>query len=101
MMILKHVEYNTSDLSGLEMLLNHVTETASKIDGVDFKDIYFPENKNEFVLLLMCVSEDKYLKWRDICPPPPGVKDWYEVLLTKNEHFFKVNELKRNLGSKS
>ena len=39
-----------------------------------------------------CINEDKYLEWRDICPPPPGAKDWYEVLLTKDEHFSKVNE---------
>jgi len=92
MMILKHVEYNTRDLSGLAMLLNHVMETALKIDGVDFRDIYFPENKNEFVLVMRCDSEDKYLEWRKTCPPPPGMKDWHEVLLTKSEHFFKVNE---------
>lgn len=23
-----------------------------------------------------------------ICPPPHGAKDWYEVLLTKNEQFY-------------
>ena len=33
--------------------------------------------------------EEKYLEWREICPPPPGAKDWYEILLTKEEHLSK------------
>lgn len=87
MIILKHVEYKIKDSSELERLLNHLTKTTSKVDGVEFKDIYFPKGKDEFVLVIDCVGEDKYLEWRDICPPPPGAKDWYEVLLTKNEQF--------------
>ncbi len=92
MIILKHVEYKIKDLSELERLLNHLRETTSKVNGVEFKDIYFPKGKDESILVMMCVSEDKYLKWRDIWPPPPGANDWYEVLLTKDEHFPKVNE---------
>lgn len=87
MIIFKHVEYIIQDLRELERLLNHLRETASKVDGVEFKDIYFPKGKGEFTLMMMCASEDKYLEWRDICPPPIGAKDWYEVLLTKDEHF--------------
>jgi len=87
MIILKHVEYKIKDLRELENLLIHLRETTSKIDGIEFKDIYFPKGKDEFVLVMQCVSEDKYLEWREICPPPPGIKDWYEVLLIKDEHF--------------
>jgi hypothetical protein len=87
MIILKHVEYIIQDKEELKSLLKHLEETISKVDGVELKDIYFPKGKNEFVLELDCANEEKYLEWREICPPPTGAKDWYEVLLTTNEHF--------------
>ncbi len=89
MIILKHVGYKIKGSDELGSLLNHLEETTSKIDGVSLKDIYFPKNKDEFILVLDCKSEDKYLEWRDICPPPSGADDWYEVLLTREEQFFK------------
>jgi len=92
LIILKHVEYKIKDLGELEGLLNHLRETTSKINGVELKDIYFPKDKDEFVLMLKCFSENKYLEWRDICPPPPGAKDWFEILMTKDEHFSPVNK---------
>ncbi len=67
--------------------MNHLRETTSKIEGLKLKDIYFPKGKDEFILALDCVSEDSYLEWREICPPPPGANDWYEVLLSRNEQF--------------
>ncbi len=91
MKILKHVKYRIKDTTELERLINHINNTSSKVNGVEFKDIFFLKSKNEFVLEMMCVSEEKYLEWRDICPPPPGARDWYEVLLTKQEYFQKVN----------
>jgi len=91
MKILKHVGYKIKNSSELERLLNHIRETTSQVEGIEFKDIYFPKSKDEFVLIMDCISEEKYLEWRDICPPPPGAKDWYEVLLTKDEQF--QNEL--------
>jgi len=94
MTILKHVEYKIKDKQELENLLDHIKKTTAMIDGIEFKDIYFPKDKDEFVLVLDCESEEKYLEWRDICPPPPGAKDWYEVLLTKQEQF------KKNLSKK-
>jgi hypothetical protein len=87
MLILKHVEYEIAGTAGLENLLTHLRKTTSQIEGVNYKDIYFVRGKKGFVLFLECESEEKYLKWREICPPPPGAKDWYEVLLTKDEHF--------------
>jgi len=87
MIILKHVEYKIKDFSELKNLLRHIRETISKVDGIEFKDIYFPKGKNEFILIIDCSNEDKYLEWRDICPPPPDSKDWYEILLTKHEQF--------------
>jgi hypothetical protein len=89
MIILKHVGYKIKDSRELESLLSHLKETTSKVDGVVLKDIYFPKGKDEFVLILDCTEEDKYLEWRDICPPPPGADDWYEVLLTKKESITK------------
>ena len=89
MIILKHVEHKIKDPDELENLLSHVRETTSKVDGVEFKDIYFPKGKDEFILAMDCTNEDKYLEWRDICPPPLGAKDWYEVLLSKDEYFSK------------
>jgi hypothetical protein len=87
MITLKHVEHKIKDKKELERLLSHLRETTSKIGGVILKDIYFPKDKEEFVLMLDCSSEDKYLEWREICPPPPGANDWYEILLTRGEHF--------------
>jgi len=51
------------------------------------KDIYFVKGKKEFILFLECENEEVYHKWREICPPPPGAKDWYEVCLNRNEQF--------------
>lgn len=85
--ILKHVVYRIKDSGEFESLVSHLKETKSKVDGVEFKDIYFPKGKDEFILVMECVNEDKYLEWRDICPPPAGAQDWYEVLLSKDEHF--------------
>jgi hypothetical protein len=87
MMILKHVLHIIQDEEELKNLLNHLNKTTSMIDGIELTDIYFPKDKGEFVLLLDCINEDKYLEWREICPPPKGAKDWYEILLTKDEHF--------------
>jgi len=89
MLILKHVEYEIKDRNQLEDLLAHVRKTASQIGGVVFEDIYFVRGKKEFVLFLECASEERYLKWREICPPPPGAKDWHEILLFKDEYFSK------------
>ncbi|MFQ5823887.1 MAG: hypothetical protein ACE5IT_05045 [bacterium] len=87
MLILKHVEYKIRNSRELKKLLSQLRETISKVNGVEFKDIYFPKGMDEFILVMDCVSEDKYLEWRDICPRPPGAKDWYEILLTKDEQF--------------
>ncbi|MGO8945704.1 MAG: hypothetical protein ACLQJ7_18775 [Syntrophobacteraceae bacterium] len=87
MIILKHVEHRIKDEAQLEWLLKHLDETTSKVEGITLQDIFFPKAKEEFVLILECNTEDSYLEWREICPPPPGAKDWYEVLLTKDEHF--------------
>jgi len=86
---LKHVGYEIADSNELTRLLDHLDETTSKISGVTLRDIYFPRGKEEFVLALDCDSEEDYLRWRRICPPPPGAKDWYEILLTKDERFPK------------
>jgi hypothetical protein len=86
LIILKHVEHKIKDKNELERLLSHLGETTSKIDGVELKEIYFHKDKDEFVLILECLDEDKYLEWREICPPPAGAKDWYEALLTRDEH---------------
>ena len=89
MLILKHVEYEIKDGDQLKDLLAHVRKTASQIGGVVCTDIYFVKGKKEFVLFLECESEEKYLEWREICPPPPGAKDWHEILLSKDEYFSK------------
>ncbi|MHA1961047.1 MAG: hypothetical protein ACW99U_12490 [Candidatus Thorarchaeota archaeon] len=84
---MKHVEYRIKSNTELEKLLNHLKETTSSVLGVKLIDIYFPKGKREFILHLECKSEKSYLEWRDICPPPNGANDWYEVMLTKNEQF--------------
>jgi hypothetical protein len=87
MMILKHVEHEIKDVTELNGLLTHLKITTSEIDGVTLNNIYFTKGKKEFILFLDCESEEKYLEWREICPPPPGANDWYAILLTKEEHF--------------
>ncbi|UCG36070.1 MAG: hypothetical protein JSV64_05430 [Candidatus Bathyarchaeota archaeon] len=87
MIVSKHVEYEFRDADHLEKLLEHVRETTSQIGGVKLNGIYFPKGRREFVLAVECVSEDKYLEWRDACPPPAGAKDWYEVYLTREERY--------------
>ena len=89
MLFLKHVDYEIDDKTKLEGLLAHVKETISQVKGITYKDIYFVKGKKEFVLFLESENEAKYLEWREICPPPPGAKDWHEVLLTRNEYFSK------------
>lgn len=89
MIIMKHIEYEIADFSELRSLLDDLQETTSRVPGVTLREMYFPRGREEFVLALECTSEDNYLKWRKICPPPPGAKDWCEVLLTKDERFPK------------
>ncbi len=87
MLVLKHVEYEIRDVTQLEGLLAHLKETTLQVEGMSLKDIYFVKDKKDFVLLLECENEEKYLQWREICPPPPGAGDWYEILLNRNEYF--------------
>jgi hypothetical protein len=87
MLVLKHVEYQIVDAIQLEGLLSHLRETTAQVEGITYKDIHFVKGKKEFVLSLECDREDRYHAWRQICPPPPGAKDWHEVLLTKDERF--------------
>ena len=89
MLILKHVEYEIPNKEQLQMLIEHLDKTISQMDGIQFKDIRFLKNKKEFVVFLESKNEETYHKWRITCPPPPGAKDWYEVLLTGEDHFLK------------
>lgn len=86
MLVVKHVDYRISNSDELKGLLRHLEETTARVPGVILKDILFPRDKNEFVLALDCVSEERYLEWRGICPPPADAKDWYEVLLNRDEY---------------
>ncbi len=86
MVIFKHVKHKIKSRMELEKLLNHLSETTSKVEGVVFQDILFPTGKSEFVLVMDCVSENEYLEWREICPPPSGADDWYEIFLTREEY---------------
>jgi hypothetical protein len=87
MIVLKHVEYEISDIAQLKMLTDHLNKTTNQVDGITFVDIYFPINKKEFVLFLQCEDEKAYRTWRKICPPPDGANDWFEIFLTKEENF--------------
>lgn len=87
MIILKHVRYKIRNSSDLEKMLNHLKERTSEVEVVSLKDICFPKGKDEFILVLECISEDRYLEWREICPSLSGVSDWYEIFLTKDEQF--------------
>ncbi len=87
MVVLKHVDYEITGIAQLENLETHLRQTTAEVEGVSYKEIFFIKGKKQFVLYLECESEEKYLKWREICPPPPGAKDWYEVLLSREEYF--------------
>lgn len=87
MLVLKHVEYEIGSQDRLESLVAHIGETTSMVEGVTFRDIYFKKDETGFVLLLDCDSEEDYLSWRRICPPPPGAGDRHEVLLSRDERF--------------
>ncbi len=89
MLILKHVAFEMKSAVQVDNLLAHIEETTSQVEGVTFNGIYFVKDQSEFVLFLESDSENKYLEWREICPPPPGAKDWYEILLTKEEQLSK------------
>jgi hypothetical protein len=87
LIVLKHVTHQIGDRAELKILEEHLFETTRRIGGVDLIDIYFPRGKNEFILMLDCIDEDRYLEWREICPPPPGADDWYEIWLSRDERF--------------
>ncbi len=89
MVVLKHVDYEITGIAQLENLETHLRQTTAEVEGVSYKEIFFIKGKKEFVLYLECESEEKYLEWREICPPPPGAKDWYEVLLSREEYFLR------------
>ncbi len=44
MLILKHVEYKIKNKQELEKVLDYIKKTTSMIDGIEFKDIYFPKD---------------------------------------------------------
>ncbi len=90
MLILKHAGHRIEDRIELDNLLSHLGETTSRIEGVTLKDIYFVKGKEGFVLFLECESEQKYLEWREICPPPPEADDWYEILFNKDEYLSRL-----------
>ncbi len=90
MIILKHVAYKIKEVSELEGLIRHLDETTKKVIGVRLKEVLFPKEKEGFVLIFSCESEEIYHKWRKVCPPPPpGSTDMYEVFLTKKERFLE------------
>jgi hypothetical protein len=87
MIVLKHVEHSIGDVSELDRLCIHLQDTTSRVPGIALKDILFLRDRDEFVLLLECKDEESYQEWREICPPPPGARDWYEVYLSREEQF--------------
>jgi hypothetical protein len=85
--ILKHVEYKIGSREEWDRLHEHLLMTTSKVPGVELRDVLFPRERDEFILVMECSSEGSYLEWREICPPPPGARDWYEVVLSADERF--------------
>ena len=87
MIILQHIEHRLANTDELIKLQIRLMEMTSKVRGVTLLDIYFPTEKDEVVIALDCESEEKYLEWRKICPPPDGAYNGYEVWMTKAEKF--------------
>ncbi len=87
MIIFKHVEYQIKDREELDDLRSHLIKTTSLVDGVALDRILISSGRDKFVLVLDCESEATYQEWREICPPPAGARDWYEVFLTDHEAY--------------
>ncbi len=79
MIFLKHVEHKLNHFDDLQSILSHVGETAAKVAGVRLRDMFILRERDEFILVMECPDEDSYKEWRELCPPPPGAKDWVEI----------------------
>jgi hypothetical protein len=78
MIFLKHVQHKLDNQDDLQSILAHIHETAKKVPGVRLRDFFILQERNEFILVMDCPSEKVYQEWRNLCPPPPGAKDWVE-----------------------
>jgi len=91
MIILKHVGYKIRNSSELGNLLNHLTKTTSKIDGILLKDIYFPKNKKvkeiisiETVTVPFGTFDNAYVHRNFFDPDDPTQPNspyWYEYVV--------------------
>jgi hypothetical protein len=78
MIFLKHVQHKLGSRDDLQSILAHIRETAKKVPGVRLRDFFILQERDEFILVMDCLNETAYQEWRDLCPPPPGAKDWVE-----------------------
>ena len=78
MIFLKHVQHKLDNRDDLRSILAHILETAKKVPGVRLRDLFILRERDEFILVMDCPDEKAYQEWRDLCPPPPGAKDWVE-----------------------
>jgi hypothetical protein len=65
MIFLKHVQHKLGSWDDLQSILTHIRETIL-------------QERDEFILVMDCPNEAAYQEWRNLCPPPPGAKDWVE-----------------------
>jgi hypothetical protein len=78
MIFLKHVQHKLGSWDDLQSILTHIRETATKVPGVRLRDFFILQERDEFILVMDCPNEAAYQEWRNLCPPPPGAKDWVE-----------------------
>jgi hypothetical protein len=85
MIFLKHVQHRLSGRSELDSILAHVRETAAQVRGVRLRECFVLQGRDEFILVMECPDEAAYQKWRELCPPPPGARDWVETAVLAEE----------------
>jgi len=78
---LKHVQHKLENRDDLQSILTHIRETAKKVPGVSLRDFFILQERDEFILVMDCPNAKAYNEWRNLCPPPPGAKDWVELAI--------------------
>jgi len=78
MIFLKHVQHKLDDQDNLQSILARVRETAARVPGVSLRDFFILQERDELILVMNCPDETAYQEWRELCPPPPGAKDWVD-----------------------
>ena len=84
MLILKYIDLQPSS-EQYQQIAESVTATAKQVSGLQLVGIYNSAGKGGVVVVLRAGSLEAYLDWLRLCPPPPGVKAFHEILPAPEE----------------